>query len=147
MKPELVSIKANMNRMNDAIKILGSITLSHMPIYTKDLFIDAYNGLAKSHSKLCIHYYKSQNKAAQTCPHHYGPNKPKLLRVIYGYTDDSDDKLNARDGIDLYFAGCVPDGYGINIESGEWRYPTRYCKSCKKFSYYDTMEEALGESP
>ena len=86
------------------------------------------------------------------CPHCIKEHRD-TARVIYGYTDDSDDELNDRHGKDLYLAGCVPDGYGINIartDGGEpemWVYPSRYCNICKKYFDYVDMDTALRESP
>lgn len=85
------------------------------------------------------------------CPHCIDEDK-NTVRVIYGYTDDGDQDLNDRHGKDLYLAGCVPDGYGIDYisptnRSRTWYYPTRYCISCKKFFMYEMLDKALAEAP
>ena len=72
-------------------------------------------------------------------------------RMIYGYTDDSDEELNARDGKDLYLAGCVPDRFMVkHIVKGSvvWKIPKRYCNDCKEFhDFTDNEGEALTQSP
>jgi hypothetical protein len=86
----------------------------------------------------------------EPCPH-FHKGKHNTARVIYGYTDDGDQELNDRDGKDLYLAGCVPDGYGINLKTSsgeiEWYYPMNFCNRCKKFFNYVEIDIALGESP
>jgi hypothetical protein len=87
----------------------------------------------------------------EACPHCYEQIR-NTAKVIYGYTDDGDKELNARDGKDLYLAGCVPDSYGINLKTpitGElnWYYPMNYCNRCGKFFNYVTMDEALMVTP
>ena len=49
----------------------------------------------------------------------------------WGYTDDSDKDLNARDDVDLWLAGCVPDSYGVDVH-GKWYYPKRRSGNCNK---------------
>ncbi len=77
------------------------------------------------------------------CPH---CQKNNWGRMIYGYTDDSDSELNARDLKDLYLAGCVPDSYGVDVE-GKWFFPTKHCNFCKKFFDFKDDSEAFMESP
>jgi hypothetical protein len=56
--------------------------------------------------------------------------------VIYGYVDEDDkvqQKKEARG--EIFLAGCVPDSYGINIDSN-WYFPRKVCNECKRFFNY-----------
>ena len=108
----------------------------------KDKFIKTKLGSVKPFFRFNHHFRPDKEK----CPHSY-PNEKHgtLARVIYGYMGDNDEAQD-RDGKDLYLAGCVMDGFGIDIE-GNWYYPTRYCNFCKTFSRYMSENSALKESP
>ena len=79
---------------------------------------------------------------ANKCPYcNYDPKKGHG-KMIYGLIEDSDEETWSHHRKDLYLAGCVPDGYAVEIKDKLYL-PKKRCNTCGRFFDYDDWDVAM----